>query len=220
LGVIMTWFWPTLPQGMTVCVQMMAAGRLVSAMSPAVVDFLSTRPISRGTRIRSSVLPWILMAAVGPCTALVRAETAATMPRIELASLAYPRATIRAAVAPAHAERGGLPKDTFAVSPALRSLRVGQIERVSLLQLALFAGVAAGSLADGRGRRRHKWIAFGLASISLLLLSGIWFPVHDRAWAATPLWFISLFSAVCAWALVRELRVGSEGAAVPVAVRS
>ncbi|HET6151022.1 MAG TPA: hypothetical protein VFH68_26035 [Polyangia bacterium] len=206
-GTIMAWILPVLAMMTMMSLAIIAGSRLALAMSPAVVDFMSTRPVKRGSWMRGAILPWILLAAVVPCTALLRAGTAETMWRSELAQLAYPAATIRAALTPEPGERGARPQESIAVSPALRRLQIAQIGRMSILQLALFAGCAAAGLAERRGRRRDKWIAYGLVMVSMALMIGCWFPTPHRAWGPGPLWLVWLAAASCAWAFVRELRV-------------
>lgn len=217
-GMLMALVLPARAMMMMVGVPIVAGSRLASAMSPAVAEFMSTRPLPRASWVRGAILPWILIVAAVPVTALLRAGTAATMRRTDLAPLSYSDATIPSALTPGHAAPGARWQAAIVVSPPLRRLRLAHLGRMSILHLAVFAGVAGIGLAGRRGRRREKRIASGLAIVSVALMTGAGLPML-RAWGPGPLWLISLAVAACAWALLRDLMVGSKGAPARVRAR-
>ena len=55
------------------------AGFLASSNAPAIRDFLATKPIRLGQRLRGLILPWCVLAAVIPATELLGANTVTTL---------------------------------------------------------------------------------------------------------------------------------------------
>jgi len=196
------------------------SGMLASANTPAVRDFLATRPITRGQKLRGLILPWCLLVAVVPAISVLSAATATTIDRGQIRLLAYPRDVVRAALSPVMAERAAQAGTEITVSPALRRLLLGHTGRVALVNVGCFASLAAWNLgARARRRRGQRSIRSirSIAGMALLVASfALMVPFCLSFWRVwTPsFWLVAPVDSLCVLILVREigrLDAGSTG---------